>query len=53
MTLDLFEREKRYQTMLAISRRLLDDGIISKKEFARVESFLNEKYQPILRAELT
>lgn len=53
MTLDLFEREKRYQTMISISRKMLTDGIISKKDFARVEGYLYEKYQPILRAELT
>lgn len=53
MTLDRNEREKRYQTMISVSRRMLTEGIISKKDFSRIESFLNEKYKPLLRAELS
>lgn len=53
MMIDQFEREKRYQTMLVITRKMLDEGIISKKEFARVEHFLNKKYNPLIRAEMT
>ena len=53
MDMPVFDREQRYQTMIAVSRRMLDSGLISKKDFSRIEEYLNKKYQPILRIEMT
>ena len=47
MTTEQFERETRYQTMIAISRTMVNKGILSQDDFEKVEGFLREKYQPI------
>lgn len=47
------EKDLRYQTMVTASRRLLASGHITQKEFARIEDYLNTKYQPLIRTELT
>lgn len=53
MMKDSFEREKRYQTMIAISRRMLQAEIISKEDYEKLERRYNEKYQPLLRVKMT
>ena len=53
MISNLAEREMRYQTMIAVSQRMLREGAISKKEFVRIERFLNEKYLPVHRRKMT
>ncbi len=50
MTPDQFDREVRYQTMVAISRTMLEKGLISPDDFEKIESVLREKYQPIFEA---
>ena len=53
MNINSFDGEFRYHTMIAVSRRMLTEGLISQRDFLRIENYLNEKYQPMLRAELT
>ena len=53
MNINSLDGEFRYKTMIAVSRRMLTEGLISQRDFLRIESYLNEKYQPMLRAELT
>ncbi|MEA5013428.1 MAG: SHOCT domain-containing protein [Candidatus Limiplasma sp.] len=50
MTSDQFEREMRYQAMVAISKTMLNKGIISADDFHRIEGYLQEKYRPIFKA---
>ena len=50
MSTEQFERETRYQTMIAISRAMLNKGILSADDFKKVEGFLREKYRPIFSA---
>lgn len=44
-----FEREMRYQAMMAICLSLRRRGILSEQDFAAAESLLNDQYHPILR----
>lgn len=44
-----FEREMRYQTMMAICMSLRRQGVLSEQDFATAESLLNDQYHPILR----
>lgn len=46
----LFEREKRYQAMMAIFRGMCKSGILSDADLATAEEYLREKYQPIFVA---
>ena len=46
----LFEREKRYQAMMAIFREMQNSGILSDADLTVVEKYLREKYHPIFVA---
>lgn len=50
MTSDQFEREMRYQAMIAISQKMLDEGILSADDFEKIDGYLREKYGPIFYA---
>jgi len=50
MTKKQFDQEMQYQAMNALSLRMLKEGIITQKEYTRIENGLNDKYQPIFRA---
>jgi hypothetical protein len=50
MTSDQFEREMRYQAMIAISQKMLGEGLLSADDFEKIESYLREKYRPIFCA---
>ena len=45
-----FERELRYQAMVAICRQLLKNGALSQADFDEAERCLRAKYQPIFTA---
>ena len=45
MKAERFEREKRYQVMMAICRSM--QGVLSEVDFAAADRFLREKYQPV------
>ena len=47
---ELFEREKRYQTMLAIFRGMHKNGLLTEADLAVAEKYLREKYQPVFVA---
>ena len=47
MKAERFEREKRYQVMMAICRSMLRQGVLSEVDFAAADRFLREKYQPV------
>lgn len=46
MTPEQFEREKTYQVTLAIVRSLLDQGIITEKDYKKVNKMMVQKYHP-------
>lgn len=47
MKAERFEREKRYQVMMAICRSMRRQGVLSEVDFAAADRFLREKYQPV------
>jgi len=47
---DQFEREMRYQAMLAISQKMHNEGLLSADDLKLIEGYLREKYQPIFCA---
>ena len=50
MTEKQFEREKRYQIILAIARKMVAAGVITNADFHEIESMMREKYRPIFYA---
>ncbi len=48
MTTEQFEREKNYRTSLAIARNLVTRGIISEKDYRKIDTMLNKKFSPLL-----
>ncbi|MEA4896905.1 MAG: SHOCT domain-containing protein [Christensenellaceae bacterium] len=47
MTSDQFEREMRYQAMIAISQKMLSEGLLSADDFEKIDDYLREQYRPI------
>ena len=43
-----FNREKLYQTTMAMAKKLLSDGIISKADYAQIDTIFTEMYKPSL-----
>ena len=48
MTEMQFQAEKRYQVALSIANSLLEKELITKEEYAAINTILLEKYRPIL-----
>ena len=48
MTKDQFEREKNYRTSLAIAKNLVTRGIISEKDYRKIDTMLTKKFRPLL-----
>lgn len=43
-----FQSEKMYQCTMMVARNLLKQGIISEKEYAKIDTIFIKKYQPSL-----
>lgn len=55
MTAEQFDREKSYGASLSLAKTLLSEGLITEKEYAKIDTILKGKYRPIiggLRAKL-
>lgn len=48
MSKEQMAREKLYQTTMSIARRMLRNSLISKEEYAVIDTKMQEKYQPTL-----
>ena len=48
MTKEQFEREKNYQTSRAIVKSMLNNGVITEKEYKKIDTMLTKKYNPLL-----
>ncbi len=44
--MDSFANELMYQTTMSAVRKMLRDGLISDKEYRRIDTMFREKYQP-------
>lgn len=42
-----FRNEKLYQTTMHLARKMLEEGIISKEEYRRIDTIFLEKYHPV------
>ena len=47
MNKEQFEREKNYRVSITISKNLMDKGIISEKDYRKIDTRLVQKYRPI------
>ena len=47
MTPEQFERERRYQTVMSIARRMLDAGIYTLEEYRVIDTKMRAKYRPL------
>ena len=48
MTIEQFDREKKYQAALAVARALLKNGIITEDDYAKTEEVLRAKFCPFI-----
>ena len=47
MQKELYEREKNYRALIAITRQLLNNGILSAPDYDRIDRKLCEIYRPM------
>ena len=47
MNQEQFEREKEYESRMSIFRKMLKSGIITKKEYNKIDTIFVKKYAPI------
>ena len=47
MTKERFEREKNYQTSRAVVKSMLNNVLISEKEYKKIDTKLVSKYHPL------
>ncbi len=50
MTYEQFEREKEYEARMSILRKMLKSGLITKKEYDKIDTIFVKKYAPIFGA---
>ena len=43
-----FNAERRYQTAIIFAKKMLDEGIITQKDYAEIDTKLLEKYRPTM-----
>ena len=48
MNKEQMAREKMYQTTMSIARKMLKNDLISKEEYAVIDTKMQKKYRPIL-----
>ena len=48
MTKEQFNREISYNTAMAIARSLLTNGLISDKDYRKIDTMFKKKYRPII-----
>ena len=42
-----FRNEKMYQTTMHLARKMLSDGIISERDYSRIDTIFTQKYKPV------
>ena len=47
LTHDQFQRELSYRAAISVARRLLENKLITQKEFVRIDAFLRRKFSPV------
>lgn len=47
LTHDQFQRELSYRAAISVARRLLENKLITQREFVRIDTFLRRKFSPV------
>lgn len=47
VTKEHFEREKNYRTSQAIVKSMLNQGLITDREYKKIDTILKHKYRPV------
>ena len=47
LTRDQFQRELSYRAAISVARRLLENKLITRKEFVRIDAVLRRKFSPV------
>lgn len=47
LTHDQFQRELSYRAALSVARRLLENKLITRKKFVRIDAVLRRKFSPV------
>ncbi|MGI6497237.1 MAG: SHOCT domain-containing protein [Oscillospiraceae bacterium] len=50
MTKGPFEREKNFGVAMAITRMMLSKGLISEKDYRKIDTIYKAKYRPVIGA---
>ena len=50
MTKEQFDREKNYGAAMAVARSMLSKGLISEKDYRKIDTIYSRKYRPIIGA---
>jgi hypothetical protein len=48
MSKEQFEREKQYQTAIAVAKSMLRNAVITADEYLAIDTILRDKYRPII-----
>ena len=48
MTKEQFQREKNYQASRTIVKSMLNNGLITEKEYKKIDTKLVAKYRPVM-----
>lgn len=49
MNREQFQKELDYGTALALAREMLEQGVISREEFTRIDTMYLARYNPVFR----
>ena len=47
LTHDQFQRELSYRAAISVARRLLENKLITRKEFVRIDAVLRRQFSPV------
>lgn len=50
MTQEQFEREKNYGASMAVARAMLSKGLISDRDYRKIDTIFRKKYRPVIGA---
>ena len=50
MTNEQFGREKNYGAAMAVARAMLSKGLISEKDYRKIDTIYKAKYRPVIGA---
>lgn len=48
MSREQFMGEKKYRVSIVLARQMLEKGIISEKDYCKIDTMLKAKYKPII-----